>query len=251
MKPAGSVKQNGACATVMLAGAHAGTPGAVLVRLGAADVVADGRRPTSWSCRAACRRRRHRGRVAAHRRADDCRLDDADVDGRGRRRAARAPGRRQPRRRGPPAPRTVTAQRMRPLSQAAGTSRTSPRARRDPVARRGTPIGMTDPAAYPIRRTQSDRRASPAPGHAPPADRAKKRSFSIGQLLAAILFVLVVIFIVENTDERQDPHHRRPEGERPGLRRAAHRRGRRRADLRAAPLPPQAPPATLTRGRAA
>ncbi len=65
----------------------------------------------------------------------------------------------------------------------------------DPRRASGYALGMTDPAYRPP--TQSDP-TSQASGTAPVA--AKKRSFSVGQLLAAILFVLVVIFIVENTD---------------------------------------------------
>ena len=98
--------------------------------------------------------------------------------------------------------------RMRPLSQAAGRSGRHPRRPSgDAFARVGYLAAMTDPGSYPPASsgpTAADGRPS-APGapatNAPAGQPAsKKRSFSIGQFLAAILFVLMVIFIVENTD---------------------------------------------------
>jgi uncharacterized integral membrane protein len=55
---------------------------------------------------------------------------------------------------------------------------------------------MSNPADHD---TNPDTDAAPAPPSSAPA--TSRRSISVGQILAGILFVLVVIFIVENTDD--------------------------------------------------
>lgn len=98
--------------------------------------------------------------------------------------------------------------RMRSLSQATGRSgRHPPSSVRDAHGAVGYLADMTDPGSYPPASSGSARPGGApsgpgAPGPNAPAGRPaeKKRSFSTGQFLGGILFVLVVIFIVENTD---------------------------------------------------
>lgn len=193
------MKQNGAPATVTLGGAQAGTPGAVRVGLGAGALavedppellaVPEGSADETGGALetvtdVADDESRCGGELLVHPAAVPSAASTASAPtaGSGRRR-------------------------MRPLSQAGRRSGRRPRALRgDARDRVGYLAAMTDPGSYPPAPSGPAAGGGARSGPGTPADvpagrpAQRNRSFSTGQFLAGILFVLTVIFIVENTD---------------------------------------------------